>query len=293
MNPDRGETSVSKPIGGGYFYDPPKNEGTARISGGPFHAKEYHKKPGIARSLHCHDFYEMEFVASGRGSMRVNGQDFPLSRGTLLLMRPTDVHRYDLFEPMTVLSLRFPVGMIEPSLLPAISMSPPLLAVCQSIRESEALVRCAISEYRTGDAFTPLCLERMIALLLVRLLRAMEPPGHSRPLGGITERAAAYAAAHYAEPITVSSVASALGLSPNHLGKVFADQMKMPLNAYIKRVRLFCAAARIAGTDEPIGTIALECGFSGHAIFSREFKNFWGLTPGDYRQNKTKGDSRS
>lgn len=55
--------------------------------------------------------------------------------------------------------------------------------------------------------------------------------------------------------------------SPNQLGAI-----------------LFPAAAeQLSSTGRPITDIALNCGFSNPSYFSRQFKEFMGSTPGEYR----------
>lgn len=52
---------------------------------------------------------------------------------------------------------------------------------------------------------------------------------------------------------------------------------------YVRQKRLFAAAEQLSSTGRPITDIALNCGFSNPSYFSRQFKEFMGSTPGEYR----------
>ena len=70
----------------------------------------FDKKGGAwKRRLHYHDFYELEFVISGSAANVINGMRFELSRGMMFLIRPTDVHGYEIDpgEEISVCTVRF------------------------------------------------------------------------------------------------------------------------------------------------------------------------------------------
>ena len=270
-----------KPIGSGYTFHS-GGTGPARISGEcPFHAEKFVKRPG-PRSLHFHDFFELELVVSGSGQTEINGSVYPVSRGAIFLMRPTDVHRYIVTEPLTVWSMRFGADFIESELMPAVMTGELLLGSCGDVPFAEALCKRAQAESQRADSFTELACRRIVSELVIAVLRgAMQPA--ALPQDSAIRRAAAFIAADCGRPLTVAVVAEAVGLSPNYLGKIFAERMGMPLPQYVKRVRLFTAAGKIANTAEPLGNIAIECGFGSPPVLSREFKAFYGLTPGEYR----------
>ena len=270
-----------KPIGSGYAFHKNDN-GPARISGEcPFHAEKFVKRPG-ARSLHFHDFFELELVIAGRGETEINGSVYPVTRGTLFLMRPTDVHRYIVTEPLTVWSLRFGADYLESELTVPVMTGELLFGRCEDAAFAEALCRRAEAESRHPDGFTELAVRRIVSELVIAVLRGAYPQD-MLPQDNAIRRAAAYIAADCGRTLTVSNVAAAVGLSPNYLGRVFTERMGMSLPQYVKRVRLFTAAGKIANTAEPLGNIAIECGFGSPPVLSRAFKEFYGLTPGEYR----------
>ena len=44
--------------------------------------------------IHTHDFYELVFIGRGKGKHCINGQEQILSEGSLVLIRPDDIHSF-------------------------------------------------------------------------------------------------------------------------------------------------------------------------------------------------------
>ena len=55
------------------------------------------KKYTVSNSfpLHWHDCWEIEIVLDGSGTQTLNGVQYPLSRGSVYLLNPTDFHSID------------------------------------------------------------------------------------------------------------------------------------------------------------------------------------------------------
>lgn len=67
---------------------------------------------------HCHDFYEIFFVGSGKGSHCIGNQRLLLEKGSLVLIRPDDVHSFSAFNSFdfTMYSVGFSVEEMEKAL---------------------------------------------------------------------------------------------------------------------------------------------------------------------------------
>lgn len=98
--------------------------------------------------------------------------------------------------------------------------------------------------------------------------------------------ARAYIARHLHEPgLEGQQVAAALGISPRHLGRLFAAEGVTPA-AYIKSCRLRGARADLADpalARLSVAVIAYKWGFVSQAHFSRVFRQQYGMTPKDAR----------
>jgi AraC-like DNA-binding protein len=98
-------------------------------------------------------------------------------------------------------------------------------------------------------------------------------------------RAKEYIAQHLEDlDLNASRVASAIGVSPGHLNRLFKTS-SISLMRYVRSCRLDRAADLLRSRGESnvsIGEIAYSCGFASHAHFSRAFKERFSFSPRDY-----------
>lgn len=90
---------------------------------------------------------------------------------------------------------------------------------------------------------------------------------------------------NYAENLNGTILAKRLNTSVTTLNLQFHQAVQMPINKYITTVRLLMAQKKLLNTDRNIDCIAIECGFSSTKSFVRNFKNWKGTTPFQYRKN--------
>lgn len=77
-------------------------------------------------------------------------------------------------------------------------------------------------------------------------------------------------------------------ISEYHFHRIFTEYMKETPGSYIKRSRLELAAAYLKknNMDLSILDIALKCGYSNQASFTKAFKGHFGYTPGSLIKNE-------
>lgn len=89
---------------------------------------------------------------------------------------------------------------------------------------------------------------------------------------------------YYSDPnLNVTSVADAVGLSPNYMSKLFKSLTGEGLLSYINNVRINHARELLRITNINVDEIALMVGFSSPRSFRRNFQNLTGITATDYR----------
>ncbi|MDR1898895.1 MAG: response regulator [Treponema sp.] len=99
-------------------------------------------------------------------------------------------------------------------------------------------------------------------------------------------KARAYIDRRYGDQdISLHTVASHVGISPNHLSTVFAQETGEKFIEYLTRVRIERAKQLLKNTTIKSADIAYETGFSDPHYFSFIFKKNTGLSPREYRQN--------
>ena len=104
------------------------------------------------------------------------------------------------------------------------------------------------------------------------------------------DRICAYVATHLRDPgLSVEAIATALNCSKRHVHNGFAGQ-DTSLGAFIQHSRLQLVMRELRQPElaqHTITDIAMACGFSSSAHFSRAFKAYTGMSPSEYRQQST------
>jgi AraC-like DNA-binding protein len=74
------------------------------------------------------------------------------------------------------------------------------------------------------------------------------------------------------------------GLSPSRFRQLFREQMGLSFGRAVRSLRLQQAALRLVHTEDLVGAIADETGFSSIFDFSRQFRRQYGVSPSGYRE---------
>lgn len=88
---------------------------------------------------------------------------------------------------------------------------------------------------------------------------------------------------HYAEPISLASLAELAGMSPVAFSRFFRKRTSRTLSDYIIDIRLGFAARMLVDTTKNVSEVCYECGFNNLSNFNRTFKSKRGCTPKEFR----------
>ena len=100
------------------------------------------------------------------------------------------------------------------------------------------------------------------------------------------EKVISYIEAHYAEKIKIGDLAAKAFLQSTYFSNVFAREFGMGPKKYICQVRINNAQNLLEHTDLPVKEIADKVGCE-ELYFSRLFREYVGLTPTEYRTNRS------
>lgn len=93
-----------------------------------------------------------------------------------------------------------------------------------------------------------------------------------------------YIEAHLDQVFTLEELSAIANFSPYHFHRLFSAFMEETLGVFIKRLRLEKAASLLLrNPKDSITQVALRCGFSGSAAFSRAFREHFHCNPSYFR----------
>lgn len=101
-----------------------------------------------------------------------------------------------------------------------------------------------------------------------------------------------YIYANYDQAISMKDLSEKLFLSNGYLSRFFKKNYGMSFASYLTNVRVYHAADDLLYTDAPITRIAYNNGFTSAALFNKDFKKAYGVTPSEFRKKSTSSDKK-
>lgn len=247
---------------------------------------------------HCHEFYEIFITISGTVTHLINGTTQKLPEGSLVFIRPDDVHGYIYddpkssesayvnlaFSPETARSLFDYLSDSFPSDELLSRDMPPMIRL-NAIEKKRLLSQ--ISELNSVNWQDKKALKaRMRAILADIFVRHFyslpdskqsELPLWLSRLFSDMERPENFAAG-------MERMIELSGKSREHLARSVKKHCGITLADYIGELRLNYASNLLVRTNTPIIDICYACGFGSVSYFYRVFKAKYNLSPSQFRK---------
>ena len=254
---------------------------------------------------HRHDFSELIIITRGSGLQIIDGVEFPVVSGDVFMLQGNSVHGFIKQEGISMVNVMFnprklPLPMNFLQKMPGFQVIFHLEPRFRGKRNAKnhlhlppsALAEAELLTSRLEEELTKTACgcEAMTTALLIELLcfisryyqnMTERNPAALLRLGEVISRLEK----EYSAPWTLAKIARIAAMSPNHLLRIFrAATGNTPLE-YIVRLRLRHGAKALTETRKSIAEIAEETGFSDSNYFSKRFRNFYGVSPREYRKN--------
>lgn len=249
--------------------------------------------------VHQHDFYEVYFFISGNVEYCVEGKNYLLKEGDLLLINPLELHQPRIgpdqrtYERIVLWINKNYLSRLQSndtSLSRCFDNTNPdhtnLLRLTASQQKyvlsklSELLEEARSENYGSelaGQAILVRFLVELNRLTLTAEKKEVTVKGDSPLVSDIVS----YINTHYCEKISLSSIADEFFLSKYYLSHIFTQTVGTSVNRYITLKRLINAKQMLSSGIKP--TIAAShCGFNDYAGFYRAFTSEYGITPKEY-----------
>lgn len=97
-------------------------------------------------------------------------------------------------------------------------------------------------------------------------------------------RAIAHINRFYTHPLTVATVADAIGVSSSHLAHLFRTELGMTVRDYWTKLRIEVVKRLLLHTEETLASIAASVGFCDASHLARLFRRHMECWPSEYRR---------
>ena len=241
---------------------------------------------------HYRDMYIIHIVKSGIVTVETNGKHYTLTKNDVYLVRPYEltVQTADKDNPGELFFFAFKGDLSEELLSKTVFKN----NISFSSLKDETLYQKIIdySYELNGNSerniLTYKYLFDMLSYFSADDSYALSEKNtdssyHQKYISSVLE----YIQSNYSKSIKISELAIQLGLSRSQLYRIFKAEKGISIEEYLIDVRV--NAARSLLTDTPFSCIAIASlvGYSHYATFFRIFKQHTGLTPQQYRAQKS------
>ena len=253
------------------------------------------------QSFHLHEFAEVLLLVKGYLLHEVNGSHHILHPGSLVFVRPYDLHRLlpvnserTVFASLVLASsviIELMSYLCTPAILHRFNTAPE--APCFQLPPDEArslmLQMERISNEQAVSPETSTLMARVLAAqLFAGYLLHPQTLARAKPLPPVwLEKLREEAEGWSSLKDAPHRLHARCACHPSHLCKSFQRYYGETPTAFINRLRLCRAALSLADPSAKITAVASELGFESLSHFHLLFKRHYGLTPAEYRRSQS------
>lgn len=256
---------------------------------------QFHRTIDTSFYPQVHDFYELSLVIEGKLNMTVDNWKQDIRRGTLLLLRPGDVHSRAPAGDSIYINIAFPSKLItdmfvyldKPAGEGLITGAAGPLIVSLSAAET-TLLQTRLERLNLIPVNKPeeVCTQLrllMLEVVMQHILPLVERGSEmSCPvwLGALAKK--------LEDPenfsCTLGELSEMSGRTKEHLCRSFRKYFGVAPTEYINAKRLNYAANLLLHSDMKVVDVAFASGFQSLSRFYHAFREEFGVSPLDYRQ---------
>ena len=232
-------------------------------------------------------------VHSGVVHVSVDGtaREIPAGHVGLLLPGATELFTFGQGQQTTRHSwIALPSAYLDPTQLLALERAPRCLPL------SAAMVACIEAGGEVAKLDDPLQPEILGAVALGALHLYLAEARHAGVHGGrdrtVVTRAQAIVRQRAAEGLTVTELAGAVAVSPEHLVRLFRRDLGTTPGAVLRAARLARALQLLTQTGLGVTEVAHQAGYASSQHFARSVREATGLTATELRRRSWSGADR-
>lgn len=257
---------------------------------------QFHKAVETSVYPQVHDFYELSLMVKGKLNITVNDWSHNIQCGTLLLLRPGDIHSRAPVGESTYINVAFPRKLVtdmfvyldKPDGEPMItSAKNPLITILSAAETTLLQTRLEKLNLIPVDKPHETCAQLRLLMLEVVMQHILPLVEHSDKmncpvwLGTLAKK--------LEDPenfsCTLGDLSEMSGRTKEHLCRSFRKYFGVAPTEYINARRLNYAANLLLHSDAKVVDVAFASGFQSLSRFYHAFREEFGTSPLDYRQN--------
>ncbi|MFI3206697.1 MAG: AraC family transcriptional regulator [Clostridia bacterium] len=236
--------------------------------------------------MHMHDFCEIYYFIGGQGIYKIEGSEYQLKSGDILIMRPTEAHYIDLQKGFdyTRMSIHFNTNTFKSIdnnndiLEPFFNRDVGKFNLYRSTDFSSSTHRYLLDNLITNSENPKIQIYSNLFALLNEIHTAFQNRNSCTSTETLSYDIISYINRHIFEDINLDSVCKRFYISKSHLCRIFKESTGSTVAKYISVKRLLTAKQMIIQGENPT-KVAFDTGFKDYSVFYRNFKKQFGTSP--------------
>jgi AraC-like DNA-binding protein len=240
---------------------------------------------------HMHSYYELHYVCGGQGTLITDALKMPLYKGCLYLLPPRTNHEQwsNHSDYLQEYYLAFEVtSMAEKDIIWSYLLSKGYYNDNQKVIE---YFFDNITKESLGKQYGYLnMIYQNIQAIFITLIRSTAKLYNelSTPPGNMDDKRSMFidlALIYESSTLTLSTLSNQLNLSTRQTQRFIQDKYGFSFSTLKLQSRLNHAAMLLSTTKQPLDEICAQIGYKNYSFFSRLFKQYYHMTPTNYRKS--------
>ena len=246
-----------------------------------------HCDPGVVCADYARKGYHLHAVLSGKGTLYADGKEFHPHLGQLFVIKEDEEITYisDPQDPWHYCWVVY-AGEQARQITEEMGFTKGIYCLDSSIDTGRFFQLVSRMQETTEMSHIYDLRRRGILLEYISLAMEATTKGGRRcehPLKEYIDSAIRFIHNNYAE-ITVNDIVKYSGFTRSYFSTVFHRHTGLSINDYLRQYRLKQICDQIRTSDLPIAQIAARNGYEDPVVFSRMFRNAYGISPREYRK---------
>lgn len=241
---------------------------------------------------HMHSFYELHYIIRGRGLLIADNAEYDLRAGIMFVTSPRVAHTQitDRNDNMEEYFVSFDIDRQKSDFVDEVweKVSGMGTAIAQSTHNAEDEFRNIETELINKEYGYRASVELLFSRILICAARDLCPQNSKEykkaTVDEMRRSIIDQAMLFHSDTITLNKLAELVNLHPRHIQRLIKDQYGLSFAELKKQIRMNKAADRlVSDAGMSIDDVAEYMGYGDRFYFSKQFKEFFGMTPAEYR----------
>lgn len=248
--------------------------------------------------VHWHSAIELIYILNGQGTIMIEGKYYPVVAGEFVVIDSNQIHEFRYMGASMTVVIHFSRSSMK-NFIPNLEeyrfyctraglkkeQLTAYLEICELLKQLPPLYVMHPTGYKLKSQ--AVAMEVFFELVNQFALQGeVQQKTEKQENLERLEEMIEYIEIHHKESISLEDIASHFYLSREYFSRFFSRNMGVTFSRYVNQVRLMHIYQEICNTQSGIMELAEKHGFTNYKMFHKMFREIYGCTPREVRQNQ-------